>query len=147
MRQVDKCGAQSGQQHLPALRVLVPLGGGAQLGQAALRGARREAQEAAGVRAHAEDVAVAHDATASRVGIEIARGGAAGVRGLAAAPLEAHLLPHRVCGSRRGSLMGDTSGVAVETRGSRRYLPRAGRAPARRDRAAIDVNVDVSGWG
>jgi len=83
--------AHSGQQHLPALRVLVALGGGAQLGQAALRGVQPE--EAAGVCAHAEDVAVADDAVAApcRVGIE--RGVAARVRGLAAAPLEAQGLP------------------------------------------------------
>ena len=128
---------QSCQQHLPALRILVALGGGAQLGQARLvahsrlglglgsglglglglelglalglaahlRGGRHEPQEAAGVRAHAEDITVAHDAMASlcrdataslcrvamaslsTVGIE--RGGVAGVRGLAAVPLEA----------------------------------------------------------
>ena len=85
------CKAHSGQQHLPALRVLVALGGGAQHRQAALRGVQPE--EAAGVRAHAEDVAVAHDAVAGpwRVGTE--RGVAARVRGLAAAPLEAQGLP------------------------------------------------------
>ena len=126
---------QSCQQHLPALRVVVALGGGAQLGQARLvahsrlglglgsglglglglelglalglaahlRGGRHEPQEAAGVRAHAEDITVAHDAMASlcrvamasrnTVGIE--RGGAAGVQGLTAAPLEAQGLRQR----------------------------------------------------
>ena len=83
--------AHSGQQHLPALRVLVALGGGTQPGHAALRGVQSE--EAAGVRAYAEDVAVAHDAVAGpwRVGTEW--GVAARVRPLAAAPLEAQGLP------------------------------------------------------
>ena len=83
--------AHSGQQHLPALRVLVALSGGAQPGHAARRGVHPE--EAAGVRAYAEDVAVAHDAVAGpwRVGTEW--GVAARVRPLAAAPLEAQGLP------------------------------------------------------
>ena len=122
---------QSCQQHLPALRVVVALGGGAQLGHARLvahsrlglglglgsglglglglelglalglaahlRGGRHEPQEAAGVRAHAEDITMGHDpmaspcrvAMAGRNAVGIERGGVAGVRGLAAVPLEA----------------------------------------------------------
>ena len=88
----------SGEQHLPALRVIVAVGGGAQLRQLSLSlpllGGRREAEEAARVGAHADDVAVADDA----LRVDGRRGAA--VRRLGPVQLEAERLHRQPVGDR-----------------------------------------------